>query len=216
MAYNLNKNRGRCPPCVVLLWLNYVRMSATYEAVNNTLYKLFTRDPRSPTLERQIKTTVLPKQVDVPKFLGWLWWRICFLFSYLFLILWLWGEAGFSCNQVSFVQVSYMFVHVRTWMTCALHPLPPSRDCSPQDPFNFRFLIKEKWMVGGWKMIHKLTLSINRPKNLSNNLNSSKRNINFVGWKAPSRLLHVFFQSFSMQMSFFNWHFHLSFPLCWK
>ena len=68
-------------------------MSATYEAVNNTLYKLFTRDPRSPTLERQIKTTVLPKQVDVPKFLGWLWWRICFLFSYLFLILWLWGEA---------------------------------------------------------------------------------------------------------------------------
>ena len=87
MAYNLNKNRGRCPPCVVLLWLNYVRMSATYEAVNNTLYKLFTRDPRSPTLERQIKTTVLPKQVDVPKFLGWLRWRICFLSSYLFLIL---------------------------------------------------------------------------------------------------------------------------------
>ena len=72
MVYNLNKNRGRCPSCVVLLWLNYVRMSATYEAVNNTLYKLFTRDPRSPTLERQIKTTVLPKQVDVPKFLVWL------------------------------------------------------------------------------------------------------------------------------------------------
>ena len=72
MVYNLNKNRARCPSCVVLLWLNYVRMSATYEADNNTLYKLFTRDPRSPTLERQIKTTVLPKQVDVPKFLGWL------------------------------------------------------------------------------------------------------------------------------------------------
>ena len=55
MVYNLNKNRARCPSCVVLLWLNYVRMSATYEAVNNTLYKLFTRDPRSPTLERQIR-----------------------------------------------------------------------------------------------------------------------------------------------------------------
>ena len=68
LAHNLNKNRGRSPSCVDLLWLNYFRMSATYEAVNNTLYKLFTRDPRSPTLERQIKTTVLPKQVDVPKF----------------------------------------------------------------------------------------------------------------------------------------------------
>ena len=222
MVYNLNKNRGRCPSCVVLLWLNYVRMSATYEAVNNTLYKLFTRDPRSPTLERQIKTTVLPKQVDVPKFLGWLWWRICFLFSYLFLILWLWGEAGFSCNQVSFVQVSYMFVNVRT---CSYMndlrppPPPPFTRLFTSGPFQFPFFNKGKVNGGGgggWKVIHKLTLSINRPKNLSNNLNSSKRNINFVRWKAPPRLLHVFFQSFSMQMSFFNWHFHWSFLLCWK
>ena len=71
MAYNLNKNRGRCPSCVVLLWLNYVRMSATYEADNNTLYQLFTRIPRSPNLERKIKTNVLPKHFDVPKFWGW-------------------------------------------------------------------------------------------------------------------------------------------------
>ena len=190
-------------------------MSATYEAVNNTLYKLFTRDPRSPTLERQIKTTVLPKQVDVAKFLGWLWWRICFLFSYLFLILWLWGEAGFSCNQVSFVQVSYMFVH--EWL--APSTPPPFTRLFTSGPFQFPFFNKGKVNGGGggvWKVIHKLTLSINRPKNLSNNLNSSKRNINFVGWKTPSRLLHVFFQSFSMQMPFFNWYFHLSFPLCWK
>ena len=146
MAYNLNKNRARCPSCVVLLWLNYVRMSATYEAVNNTLYKLFTRDPRSPTLERQIKTTVLPKQVDVPKFLGWLWWRICFLFSYLFLILWLWGEA-----------------------------------------FQFPFFNKGKVNGGGgggvWKVIRKVTLSINRPKKLSNKFNfPSARNSLHNNW----------------------------------
>ena len=152
MVYNLNKNRARCPSCVVLLWLNYVRMSATYEAVNNTLYKLFTRDPRSPTLERQIKTTVLPKQVDVPKFLGWLWWRICFLFSYLFLILWLWGEAGFSCNQVSFVQVSYMFVNVRT---CSYMndlrppPPPPFTRLFTSGPFQFPFFNKGKVNGGG-------------------------------------------------------------------
>ena len=94
---------------------------------------------------------------------------------------------------------SYMFVHVRTWMTCALHPLPPSRDCLPQDPFNFRFLIKQKWMVGGgWKMIHKLTLSINRPKNLSNNLNFEEK-YQFCWMKSPvqvtSRLLSELFNA---------------------
>ena len=64
MAYSLNENRGRCPSCVVLFWFNYVRMSAMYEEA--TLYQLFTRIPRSPTLQHKIKTTVLPKHVDVP------------------------------------------------------------------------------------------------------------------------------------------------------
>ena len=42
----------------------------------------------------------------------------------------------------------------------------------------------------GWKVIHKLTLSMNRLKNLSNKfkLSEKKLDINFVGWKATSRL----------------------------
>ena len=49
-------NRGRCPSWVFffLLWLNDVRMSSNYEAVNNNLYQMFTRVSRSPTLERKI------------------------------------------------------------------------------------------------------------------------------------------------------------------
>ena len=42
----------------------------------------------------------------------------------------------------------------------------------------------------GWKVIHKLTLGINRLKNLSNKfkLSEKKLDINFVGWKATSSL----------------------------
>ena len=144
-------------------------------------YQLFARIPRSPTLET--KMTVLPKQVDVPKFWGWLWSRICFLFSYLFHILWLWGEAGFSCNQVS-------YVHVRT---CSyMNDLPPT----PPPPFTrlftsrlfqFPFFNKGKVNGGGgggvWKVIHKLTLSINRLKKLSNKFNfPSSRNSLHNNW----------------------------------
>ena len=42
------------PEYFFLLWLNYVRMSSNYEAVNNNLYQMFTRVSRSPTLERKI------------------------------------------------------------------------------------------------------------------------------------------------------------------
>ena len=82
---------------------------------------------------------------------------------------------------------SYMFVHVRT---CSYMndlrppPPPPFTRLFTSGPFQFPFFNKGKVNGGGggeWKVIHKLTLSINRPKNLSNNLNSSKRNINFVG-----------------------------------
>ena len=117
-----------------------------------------------------------------------------------------------KCHSYKFRTCSYM-------NDLRPPPPPPFTRLFTSGSFQFPFFNKGKVNGGGgggWKVIHKLTLSINRPKNLSNNLNSSKRNINFVGWKAPSRLLHVFFQSFSMQMSFFNWHFHLSFPLCWK
>ena len=43
---------------------------------------------------------------------------------------------------------------------------------------------------GGWKAIHKLTLSINKPKNLSNEfkLSEKKLNINIFGWQALSGL----------------------------
>ena len=43
-------------------------MSANYEAANT----LPTRVPRLPTLKHKIKTTVLAKHVDIPKFWGWL------------------------------------------------------------------------------------------------------------------------------------------------
>ena len=150
-------------------------MSANYEAANT----LPTRVPRLPTLKHKIKTTVLPKHVDIPKFWGWLWWKICFLFLYLFLILWLWGETSFSCNQVS-------FVHVRTCMTYALQPPFP-----PSPPLH-------------QTVIQKKTLSINRLKNLSNKikLSENKLDINFLGWKAPSRLyLTSFFRLFDADVN---------------
>ena len=58
------------------------------------LYQLFTRIPCSPTLERKIKTTVLPQQVDVPKFWGWrltdnLFFILIFI-SYSLTVKWSW------------------------------------------------------------------------------------------------------------------------------
>ena len=66
MAYNLNKNRGRCPSCVVLFWFNYVRMSAMYEEA--TLYQLFTRIPRPKNLSNELKLS--EKKLNINIF-GW-------------------------------------------------------------------------------------------------------------------------------------------------
>ena len=171
-------------------------MSANYEAAST----LSTRVPRLPTLKHEIKTTVLPKHVDIPKFWGWLWWRICFLFLYLFLILWLWGETSFSCNQVS-------FVHIRTCMTYALHPPspPPLHQTVHLSTLLISvFKLRKSEGGGGWKVIQKKTLSINRLKNLSNKikLSENKLDINFLGWKAPSRLyLTSFFRLFDADVN---------------
>ena len=66
-------------------------ISFAWQLWATVLYQLFTRIPCSPALERKIKTTVLPQQVDVPKFWGWRLIIICFLLifiSYSLIVRW--------------------------------------------------------------------------------------------------------------------------------
>ena len=89
---------------------------------------------------------------------------------------------------------SYMFVHA--WLAPSI-PLPPLHQTvylrTLSIPFynNYKGWVRGGERGGGWKAIHKLTLSINKPKNLSNEfkLSEKKLNINIFGWQAPSGLL---------------------------
>ena len=80
------------------------------------LYQLFTRISCSPALERKIKTTVLPQQVDVPKFWGWRLTDNLFFTHIYFLF--------FDCEVKLIFHVikchSYKFVHV--WLMPSIPP----------------------------------------------------------------------------------------------
>ena len=81
------------------------------------LYRLFTRSPCPPTLERKIKTTVLPQQVDVPKFWGWRLKDNFVFYSQIYFLF-------FDCEVKLIFHVikchSYKFVHV--WLTPSIPP----------------------------------------------------------------------------------------------
>ena len=110
-------------------------ISFAWQLWATVLYQLFTRIPCSPALERKIKTTVLPQQVDVPKFWGWRLTNNLFFTHIYFLFFDCQVKLIFSCNQVSFVQV-------RTCLTHALHP--PPVDCGPKSLDKLLWLTRKR------------------------------------------------------------------------
>ena len=113
---------------------------------------------------------------------------------------------------------SYMFVHA--WLAPSI-PLPPLHQTVYLRTFSIPFFNNYKgWVRGGgegrWKAIHKLALSINGPKNLSNEfkLSEKKLDINFFGWQAPSRINFTSsFRPFQCKWKILIVK-HLSLPLC--
>ena len=91
-------------------------ISFAWQLWATVLYQLFTRIPCSPALERKIKTTVLPQQVDVPKFWGWRLTNNLFFTHIYFLF--------FDCQVKLIFHVikchSYKFVHV--WLMPSIPP----------------------------------------------------------------------------------------------
>ena len=91
-------------------------ISFAWQLWATVLYQLFTRIPCSPALERKIKTTVLPQQVEVPKFWGWRLTNNLFFTHIYFLF--------FDCQVKLIFHVikchSYKFVHV--WLMPSIPP----------------------------------------------------------------------------------------------
>ena len=111
-------------------------ISFAWQLWATVLYQLFTRIPCSPALERKIKTTVWPQQVEVPKFWGWRLTNNLFFTHIYFLF--------FDCQVKLIFHVikchSYKFVHV--WLMPSIPP--PPVDCGPKSLDKLLWLTRKR------------------------------------------------------------------------